>query len=356
MKIAVTADLHLTTSTDRPERFGAFQDILDQLARRQVNTLVIAGDLFDGSLVSVGEVDRICASPDYRDISVHIIPGNHDPGLSQAAFAASNVVVHTAPGLESFGMGDRSFLFVPYEANRTMGERIAEFRDALAPNRWVLISHGDWSEGLRSANPHEPGVYMPLTRVDLPTFQPAAVFLGHIHTPIDRGVVHYPGSPCGLDITETGYRRYLIYDTETGGIESARVNGGVLYFVLDLPVLPVEDELRHLEAALNENIEAWGLSPGDEGKACIRVRVRGYSVDRRALSDFLNGTLSKYARYKGEEPDLSGVHLAQEPVRGAVAAQVVTALQNLEWAPDADLPDKTDILLAALRIVYEGWP
>lgn len=355
MKIAVTADLHLTTSTDRPERFNAFRDILDQLSQRQINTLVIAGDLFDASFVSVGEVDRVCASPSYREIRIHIIPGNHDSRLSQAAFAAGNVVVHTVPTIESFDREDGAFLFVPYESNRTLGEKIAEFRDRLAPTRWVLISHGDWSEGLRSINPYEPGVYMPLTRADLSSFQPATVFLGHIHTPLDRGTVHYPGSPCGLDINEAGYRRYLTYDTETGEIERVRVNSDVLYFMLDLPVLPVEDELTHIELELKQNIEAWGLNPGDEGKVRLRVRVRGYSADRKALGDFLCGALSKFKRYKGEEPDLSGVYLAQDPMRGAVAAQVATALQNLEWEPDADQPDKAGILLAALRIVYEGW-
>jgi DNA repair protein SbcD/Mre11 len=355
MKIAVTADLHLTTSTDRPERFNAFRDILDQLVQRQINTLVIAGDLFDASFVSVGEVDRVCASPSYREIQVRVIPGNHDSRLSQAAFAAGNVVVHTVPTIESFDREDGAFLFVPYEGKRTLGEKIAEFRDRLSPTRWVLISHADWSEGLRSVNPYEPGVYMPLTRADLSSFEPETVFLGHIHTPLDRGTVHYPGSPCGLDINETGYRCYLIYDTETGDIERVHVNSDVLYFMLDLPVLPVEDELGHLELALKRNIEAWGLNPGDERKVRLRVRVRGYSANRRALGEFLNGALSTYTWYKGEEPDLSEVYLAEEPVRSAVAAQVAAGLQELVWTPDTDHPNKTEILLEALDIVYRGW-
>ena len=49
MKIAVTADLHLTSRVRNPERYHALANILEQLADRKIDNLVIAGDLFDAS-------------------------------------------------------------------------------------------------------------------------------------------------------------------------------------------------------------------------------------------------------------------------------------------------------------------
>ena len=47
MKIAITADVHLKTGQEYPERYNALKDILDVLANEDIHTLIIAGDLFD---------------------------------------------------------------------------------------------------------------------------------------------------------------------------------------------------------------------------------------------------------------------------------------------------------------------
>ena len=102
----------------------------------------------------------------------------------------------------------RTVLFLPYRHGRSMGEEIEPFANQLVDEDWLLLSHGDWSGGLRKPNPHEPGIYMPLTRKDIELYKPSCIVLGHIHIPMDLPPIHYPGSPCGLDITESGKRRY----------------------------------------------------------------------------------------------------------------------------------------------------
>ena len=114
---------------------------------------------------------------------------------------------------------------IPYLPGKTMGDVIGMFADDIEPREWVLCGHGDWLEGRRSPNPYEPGTYMPLTRSDLTQYQPAQVFLGHIHARRDEPI-HYPGSPCGLDISETGRRRFLLFDTDKNqGLRERRVLG-----------------------------------------------------------------------------------------------------------------------------------
>ena len=47
MKIAFTADCHLTTQAKNPERFQALSNIFKQCKDNDIQLLVIAGDLFD---------------------------------------------------------------------------------------------------------------------------------------------------------------------------------------------------------------------------------------------------------------------------------------------------------------------
>ncbi len=221
MKIAFTADLHLTTGQMYPERYQALENIFQQLVDEGINTLVVAGDLFDETSRNYAEFDRLCTK--YKDIKVLVVPGNHDSLLNQQEVTAVNLEIYSEPKLKNFGENSPTFLFLPFKKGRTMGEFISGFAADLPENNWVLIGHGDWAEGYEP-NPFEPGVYMPLTRSDLENFKPAQVFLGHIHKAMDRGKVHYIGSPCGLDIRETGRRRFLIFDTHTCKNESRKVD------------------------------------------------------------------------------------------------------------------------------------
>ena len=210
MKIAITADFHFTSRTEHPERFSALEFILTQMQDAGQEILIIAGDLFDISLHNYAEFDSVCKA--HPKIYFLIVPGNHDPDISSRQIVSLNVHIFTHPEVLRLEPEGLPFLFMPYEKNKTIGERIAEFAPHSPLDHWVLIAHGDYLEVIRDVQFQEDGLYMPLTRKDLITFRPAKVFLGHIHAPMDKDPVYYTGSPCGLDITEAGRRRYLIYD------------------------------------------------------------------------------------------------------------------------------------------------
>ena len=214
MKIAITADLHLTLRKKHPERFHALEDILDQCVSGGIRHLIIAGDLFDAESQNYQEFDALVKKGAYKRIQWLIIPGNHDSGFKEASITAENVTIFSQPLPYRFDdLLSLPFLFVPYQKNTNMGEIISAFRSELKPDRWILIGHGDWMAGIREPNPLEPGIYMPLTRTDLISYKPGRVILGHIHKPADSENVHYTGSPCPLDISETGRRRFLIIDS-----------------------------------------------------------------------------------------------------------------------------------------------
>ncbi len=352
MRIAVTADLHLTTRKEHPERFAALQDILRQCGELGVDLLVIAGDLFDVSQHSFADFERAYKAAHPEGLPVIVIPGNHDLDLRPGALAVEGLEVVAEPSLR-LADDDFHLLLVPYRAGTWMGEHLPPFRDQLRPGRWALISHGDWSGGLRGAGSDEPGVYMPLNRGDLAAYQPAVAVLGHIHAPSDGPPVYYPGSPAPLDINETGLRRFLILNSETLAVTAQRVDSPLVYFSETVVMLPVDDEAGYLREQLRARIEAWGLPDGWEDRAVVRLRIVGYSVDRAALEATAREAMAGFTLYDGE-PDLSSLDLTQDPDRIEIARQARAWIEALGWNREPGEPTKDEILRQALAVIYEA--
>jgi len=276
MHINLTADLHLTTRAENPERFSALEFILSQMQLAGHEILIIAGDLFDASVRNCSEFDAVCKH--YSEVRFYIIPGNHDLNISGRQIVSSNVTVFTHPEVVRFDSECHPFLFLPYENNKTMGARIAEFSHQLPSGEWVLVAHGDYLDGLRQPNPYEDGLYMPLTRRDITTFRPEKVFLGHVHANMDKDPVYYTGSPCGLDISETGRRRYLNYEPYKGTVESKTIKTDVVFHEETITILPMEDETIYLEQKAHAIIQGWGVDAAEYGGVRLRLKVNGYLI------------------------------------------------------------------------------
>ncbi len=352
MKIAITADLHLTSRNQNQDRFGALENLLADLRSLDVKNLFIAGDLFDASQFNYSEFEQLCQLEENRQISITVIPGNHDASIANTQIVAENLEIITEPRVDSYG--SRLILFLPYRHGRSMGEEIEPFASQLVDEDWLLLGHGDWSGGLRTPNPHEPGIYMPLTRKDIELYKPSRVLLGHIHIPMDLPPLHYPGSPCGLDITESGKRRYLIYDTDSNHIESRLLKTPVLYFDESFLILPVSDEADYLQKQINDRIDQWDLEPDEKDKAVIRIRVRGYSSNRALLRDVLDEAFEGYDFYKGQKPNLEEVSISDDVERQDIAEKVWKDIEDLNLKQDLDDPAPEDILIEALNIIYRS--
>jgi exonuclease SbcD len=352
MKIAITSDLHLTSRQRNPERYAALEDILAQLHRLQIDRLIVAGDLFDAQFDNFRDFENLCGTKNCRDIEIIIIPGNHDPNISKSMIAAENVRILTEPETLCFAEDCPNILFIPYRKGCTMGDMFAGNIATKDAGKWVLVGHGDWMGNVRSVNPYERGIYMPLTQRDLDSTNPRLVFLGHIHAPYDGPRVWYPGSPCGMDITETGRRRFLTYDTVSNAIEPHQVNTQVLYFNRTFAVYPVEDEVLVLQKRLKDWIGAYNLTEEEKERALLRVKLNGYASEKRIIKKTILDTLSEYKWY--EDPDVSEVSVASDPARDQISAMLKERIEHLELVDDPDGPDPDQILLVALQMVYGG--
>lgn len=352
MRVAITADLHLTTREQHPERFLALANIMDQMIAAETRVLIIAGDAFEASERSLADFEAICQSRAQAGIEVMLVPGNHDQGLRKGAIAAENVRLVTEAQFVKLADAAPAFLLIPFTSGMTMGEAIQPFAEELPAGDWVLVGHGDWSGGLRQPNPYEPGVYMPLTRRDIGAYEPREIFLGHIHRPTDHERLHYPGSPCGLDITETGPRRFLIYDAASGQVESHRVDNPVVYYDESFVMLPVEDEEDFVQQMVQERVASWDLEEGDIGKVRVRARVSGFSRDRRALSAAFERAFEGIEFYEGTPPDISSVSIALDPDRNAIAERVLARVKAQEWPDGGDEPGQEEIMRQSLEVIY----
>ena len=350
MKIAITSDLHLRSRQDHPERFEALENIFNQVNTLGIKMLVIAGDLFDAQFNNYAEFEAICRQPENRDIAVLVIPGNHDPNLSQAGFSAANIHIFAEPKPLPMGNDEPTLLMVPYLASQSMGEVIAKHAEKLLPDRWILFGHGDWMGNAKNPNLYEGGWYMPLTQRDLDACKPRRVFLGHIHAPYDNGHVCYAGSPCGMDNTETGRRRFLVYDTHANTLESLPVDTRYLFFNRTFTIFPLDNEQVAVRSLLENWIASWGLTSAEKEKARLRVRLTGYAFDKNSISQVVRETLAGYILEK--EPDLDGVAITTDNRRGQILNQVKESLASLDWPLEADEPDRDQILLAAVKLVY----
>jgi DNA repair exonuclease SbcCD nuclease subunit len=352
LKIAITADNHLTSQDRNPERFTAMEDILHRCVEFEVDILVIAGDLFDYTNPNYAEFETLYSKYTTPDLSTFIIPGNHDPGLTGKGFILKNVTVFEKPKLVSLENIKLQILFLPFREGATMGEEIAPFSEELIPHRWMLISHGDWIKGEKYADPYEPGTYMPLSKTDLDSFKPLQVFLGHIHRPLNYERVHYPGSPCPLDITETGLRRFLIFDTQNGEITSHLVNSPIIYKQETFLALPLENEIAYFEKQILDRIHSWSIPEGWEDKVQVRVKVIGYARDRSDILKSISTHFAPYQYYNGEEPDLSELIYADDPDRAHLTREVKNWVEELDWKTGPLYPGKDQILIEALKLIY----
>ncbi len=352
MKIAFTADNHLTTRSKNPERFQTLENIFKQCDNNDVQLLVIAGDLFDKDLPNYAEFEELYHSCRTGDLTTVIIPGNHDQRLSKGALLGESLLVYSEPTLQPLD-DSRKILFLPYQDNKTMGELIAPFADELQSQRWVLVSHGDWTAGRNTPDPYEKGLYLPLTRTDLVTYQPELVFLGHIHLAQQDQNLYYPGSPCPLDISETGLRRFLILDTDRGEITPHLVDSSVVYFDEHIIMIPSENGLDMLLKEIGCRIDTWNLPKGWENKVRLRVEIAGSSgLDRQEILKGIKKAFSGFSYYKDEEPQLSKLIYSIDPDRIEISNQVKTWIDDLDWEADPNSPSKMQILDQALKIIH----
>ena len=348
MRIAATADVHLTPKEEHPERYNALQNLLDQSVAEGIEHLLIAGDLFDKDYRNYADFEQLCQK--YPAIQMHLIPGNHDPAINAASIVGDNIHIYTSP--TAIEIDSMTLLFVPYEEKATMSEKLADLVDVFRGKQWILVGHGDYYGGQKQLNPLEPGTYMPLSRNNVDQFGPGAVFLGHIHKPTTIDKVHYMGSPCGLDISETGRRRFLVFDADDGSSETRVVATDVLYYDESFVIVPHDSEVPQLRQEAEKRIASWEINESERHRVRLRVSARGFATDRSAILKALKDSFDGFRFYRNEEPQIDELSISSDHQLCAIAERARQLASECVWDFLGDEPTREDVIVQALSVIY----
>jgi exonuclease SbcD len=247
VRILHVADMHLGRSfshfpevaTQRQQDLvRTFERICNVALEKRVAAVLIAGDLFDKKdpgpdLIGTvqGGLDRL-----NRDgVRVFIIPGNHDDVWYERSVWRSATFAGAHVFTDATFSGPQRF-----EANGTsVCVHGVAFSRIACPSPLESLQHD--SDGIHigmmhatvDAPVHFPELqrFFPLTSTALASAGFNYVALGHIHhgheiKTAGRTIGMYPGSPEGLDLTETGPRHAALVDfnSATPVTEMIRVN------------------------------------------------------------------------------------------------------------------------------------
>lgn len=281
-----------------------FRRMIDLCVSEDVQALLIAGDLYDGSQTSMKtarflalEMERL----DAAGIPVFIIRGNHDAAskITRELALPENVTVF--PG--------KAQVVETYWNDHSIAVHGVSFRDPHAPNTLLdrfgapvmgAFNIGMLHTSLGGAQGHDP--YAPCTLADLKATAFDYWALGHIHQrSVDAGTttVVMPGIPQGRDIGEAGNKSVTLVSVADDG--------------------SVELEERHIAVAQFERLK----------------------VDCHQLSDWPDLTEALKHALRSARREHAGEHLIVRPV--------LTGTTPLAWRAGRDL----DLLLAEAQNVTE---
>jgi hypothetical protein len=88
-------------------------------------------------------------------------------------------------------------------------------------------------------------------------------------------------------------------------------------------------------------------------KTRIRVQVSGYTKNKHSLYDLLLDEFRDYTFYKNEQPDLGKVSVTIDQNRIKIAQTVKERIDNLDLNPSPDEPDRDQILMESLSLIFK---
>lgn len=282
MKLLHLSDLHLGRRLCEMDLLQDQEYILQQcvdLAKEhKVSAVLVAGDVYDRSVPTVGAVnllDRFLNQLAQEKIAVYIISGNHDSadrlGFGGKLLQSNGIYLSSVfdKGLEHYELQDEHgtvhlwalpFIRPSMVRNCWPQEDICDYTDAVrtvikyadvdASARNVMMAHQFVTAGGKSPETcdSESLNLGTLDNVDVSVFDVFDyVALGHIHGPqqVGRETVRYCGSPLPYSVSEVRHRKSAVL-VELGA------KGQVTW-----KLLPLEPKraLRRLEGPLEELLE-----------------------------------------------------------------------------------------------------
>lgn len=239
IRLLHTGDVHLDSAFSgldsrhaeirRRELRDTFTAMMDYACTEDIDLLLIAGDLFDGSSVTHETLALLIREFERFGKPVFIAPGNHDPALPDSIWAKNrsrdlfppNVHVFRTSELSSFDLDIRGIpvTVCGFAFTESTMETVPLEGHTADPDRLnLLVCHGDM------LNPSS--LTCPITPAHLEAFGADYAALGHIHNPPLPGHGNrfaYCGCPEARAFDETGPKGAIVADLDKTGVHLRRV-------------------------------------------------------------------------------------------------------------------------------------
>lgn len=348
LKFIHTADNHLGAplrtfgayASKRTEDFQrTFSKTIDYSIEKQVQLLLIAGDLFDDIEIDralVGWVTEELRRYSHHDGNIVIIPGTHDHTESGnwALKSLNNVYLLDSPVITSplkITIGNENIHLYGFS-----------FRHGQTPENWRPMMTRRDAEGFhigmlhgaykRNKDWNIPQKDLPFSLLDLKELNLDYVALGHYHGSqiLDyegKTLASYPGSPEGKSFSETGERFiHLVTINEPGGRTEVEQ--------IPIQTKKLLDQTLDVGDCANEDVITQRISKDCEPNTLARITLTGiaeFPIESEKIIEKLS-TSFPHIEIRNEttliESSLIDKLKDELTIRGAFVRRALSSLEN----------------------------
>ena len=301
MKFIHTADLHLgykfsseysgsTLDFLKENQKKTFSDIIDLGIKKEIDALLIAGDLFDTPKPDAELFDFVFGEFERGGFPVFIICGNHDPKTKDSVYEkkAFPENVHIFPEtITSVKTNEVNIYGSSFVAPHKLESSIKDFKVENPDELNILLAHGDIAK---------ESYYNPMKTAHIKETEADYVAMGHIHMECDikkEGTTYfgYSGAPYGSTFKETGDFFVIFGEIEKGFLKYEKIDLSRFLF----KELEIKLDLPQSEQDIIDEIKSE-LSSFNLTKTLFNIKLSGYikdgfSPDFKYISEELNKNL-----------------------------------------------------------------
>lgn len=317
-----TADLHLGTCVQgvrglnenvqkelANSTYQAWGEIVDQCIRKEVDFLLVAGDVYDSTDKNIQaqlQFRNGLKKLDDKGIKAYVVHGNHDPddGWSRSVDLPENTVVFPSSeplAVEHLDQKDRAIAKIVGMSFPTAHIKENLVRHFPPRKKGWPFTIGLLHCTVGSGEGHE--LYAPCTAMDLRQCGYDYWALGHIHKPMeihgDGTPLIYAGNPQGCDIGEKGERgcRFISVDTDGSLTQESLSTAQFRWEEISVDVSD-QDNIGTLEDHMRERLAEHAENLGT--RVVGRVILTGKTPLHKQLID--DGTQTLSQRLNEEPP------------------------------------------------------